>query len=233
VNPNFLKCLHILIFYLIHPIIYILPSVEKAHYDPSWPHHAVEGTGPTKPCRPCVLAPQISGRLTCEAKTHSCAVNVVGAFYLRLATWQLIRHVIFTIPAGMGLFIFFTMLAVEGNFCAIHFFPALPAGFFFYAQGLLPLASSLFTGCLAPCMRPACPPTAVSSPFSSRTSALSWDAQLATPACLTGSCGCSSCQSFIVALGPSCLYSGRCPVLTFAGFVMYVASPIAVSMIDD
>jgi hypothetical protein len=130
-------------------------------------------------------------------------------------------------------YFFFTMLAVEGNFCAIHFFPALPAGFFFYARGLLPLASSLFTGCLAPCMRPACPPTAVSSPFSSRTSALSWDAQLATPACLTGSCGCSSCQSFIVALGPSCLYSGRCPVLTFAGFVMYVASPIAVSMIDD
>jgi hypothetical protein len=150
------------------------------------------------------------------------AVNVVGAFYLRLAMWQLICRAIFTVPAGMGLVIFLQRLLSKAT-SAPFIFSCPPVGFFFNAQGLLPLASSLFTGCLAPCMCPTCPPTTLSSSssFSYITSALSWDAQLATPACLTGSCGCSSRLSFIVTFGPSCLYSSGCPALTSAGFIRW------------
>jgi hypothetical protein len=109
-------------------------------------------------------------------------------------TWQPICRTIFTFP--LGLVIFFTMLAVKGNFCAIHFFLP-PAGFFYMRKGGFLLHRPYLLVLWRLCMHPTCPLTALfsSSPFSSITSALSWDAQLATSAYLTDSCGCSSHRS--------------------------------------
>jgi hypothetical protein len=101
----------------------------------------------------------------------------------------------FHFPVGFGYF--FYNACCQRQFLRHSFFPA-PSGIFFYMRkGGFLLHRPYLLVLWRLCMHPTCPLTALfsSSPFSSITSALSWDAQLATSAYLTDSCGCSSHRS--------------------------------------